>query len=188
MVPRAEAKRYLPAEDTFLLGDALKDFSGESCLEIGFGSGVVLARTAERFKLAVGTDIIGLSEARKAKAPRVELVLTDGASGFRDRVFDLVFFNPPYLPSENVEDRAVDGGRGGVEVPILFLKHALRVMKADGTMVALLSDGGDLDSFASYCSSQGLKIEEIARKKLFYESLVVFAIKRREKRVRARRC
>jgi release factor glutamine methyltransferase len=179
LAPPAGRTRYLPAEDTYMLRDALEPFSGDSCLEIGFGSGAVIASVSERFRLAVGTDIIGLEEARLALGPRVELVLADRATCFQDGVFDLVFFNPPYLPAEPIEDGAVDGGPTGIEVPITFLEEGLRVLRWEGTIVALLSNEGDLRSFLFHCNILGLEVESVAEKRLFYEKLYVLTITRR---------
>lgn len=170
--------RYLPAEDTFLLRDALRPFSGGTCLEIGFGSAAALASVSERFRLAVGTDVVSLEDVRLASDPRLELLLADRATCFRDGVFDLVFFNPPYLPSLEIQDRAVDGGPTGVEVPTSFLEEGLRVLREDGTIVALVSTEGDLESFLANCSDLGLKVETIAEKRLFYETLSVLTIRR----------
>jgi release factor glutamine methyltransferase len=178
LAPRAGRPRYLPAEDTYLLRDALEPFSGDSCLEIGFGNGAVLAKVSGRFRLPVGTDVIGLEDARLALVPRVELVLADRATCFRDGVFDLVFFNPPYLPSSSIEDEAVDGGPTGVEVPVSFLEEGLRALREGGTVAALLSSEGDLESFLSRCGDLGLEVESIAERRLFYETLWVFAIRR----------
>jgi release factor glutamine methyltransferase len=171
--------RYIPAEDTYLLRDALASFSGDACLEIGFGSGAVISSVSARFRLAVGTDVLSLREARLASTPGVELVLCDMARCFRDESFDLVFFNPPYLPSTAVEDRAIDGGPGGIDIPISFVKEGLRVITREGAMLCLLSDKGELDSFKARCREMGLEIEPVARKKLFYESLFVFRMRRR---------
>jgi release factor glutamine methyltransferase len=176
--PLAGRPRYLPAEDTFLIRDALKGFSGGSCLEIGFGSGAVLASVSGRFGLAVGTDVVSLEDAKLATDPRLELLLADRATCFRDGVFDLVFFNPPYLPSLLIEDRAVDGGPTGVEVPVLFLEEGLRVLREGGTIVALLSTEGDPASFLSHCSNLGLEVETVTEKRLFYETLSVLTIRR----------
>jgi release factor glutamine methyltransferase len=170
--------RYLPAEDTRELSKALESFSGGACLEIGFGSGAVLKGVSKRFGLVVGTDVIGLEDSKRARSPGIDLVLADAATCFRDEVFDLVFFNPPYLPSEGIVDAAVDGGRGGIEVATSFFEGALGAVKKDGVVVALMSDAGDLRSFVDRCEEAGAEVEEIARKKLFYESLIIFRMKR----------
>jgi release factor glutamine methyltransferase len=161
-----------------MLRDALRAFRGDSCLEIGFGSGAVIADVSERFRLAVGTDIVDLDEAKVALRPRFELVLADRATCFRDGAFDLVFFNPPYLPAEPIEDAAVDGGPTGAEVPIAFLEEGLRVLRPEGTMVALLSNEGDLRSFLSHCDILGVAVESVAEKRLFYETLSVLTMRR----------
>jgi release factor glutamine methyltransferase len=176
--PPERRPRYLPAEDTDLLREALASRGGDSCLEIGFGSGALLAGVAGRFALAVGTDIIGVEDAKASRAESVDLVLADRAMCFRDGVFDLVFFNPPYLPSERIEDAAVDGGRRGTQVPVSFLQEALRASKQAGMVMVLLSDAGDVGSFLEHCRSLSLYVEPIAEKRLFYEKLVVFNIRR----------
>ena len=93
-------------------------------------------------------------------------------------MFDVVFFNPPYLPSEVMEDEAVDGGPTGVEVPVSFLEDGLRVLREGGVVVALLSTEGDVGSFLTRCASLGLLVDPIAEKRLFYETLSVFRIRR----------
>ena len=174
----SERGRYLPAEDTYLLRDAVASCSGKACLEIGFGSGAVISSLSKRFELAVGTDIIGLEDARLALAPGLDLVLADSARCFRDGSFDLVFFNPPYTVSGPPEDSAVDGGPTGVDIAVSFLEEGLRVLKRHGTMMVLLSDEGDQQSFVSRCRGMGLEVETVARKRLFYESLAVFRVRR----------
>jgi release factor glutamine methyltransferase len=178
LAPPQGRSRYLPAEDTRLLWDALRPFSGDSCLEIGFGSGAVLASVTDRFALAVGTDICPLDEARLAAGKDYQLILADRATCFREGVFDLVFFNPPYLPSGQIVDEAVDGGPTGVEVPISFLEEALRVLKGKGTVVALLSSEGDMASFLNHCSNLGLSVESVIEERVFYETLSVFTIRK----------
>lgn len=184
MVHSAEG-RYLPAEDSYLLRDAAKGLSGGACLEIGFGSGAVVSSLSQRFRLAVGTDVLRLDEARLARSPGVDLVLADRAGCFRDGSFDLVLFNPPYLPSEDVEDAAVDGGRFGVEVPTAFLEDGARVMKPRGTLLALVSDSGDVDAFLARGRELGLKARRVAGLRVFFENLLVFKMERSAGRPKA---
>lgn len=174
--------RYLPAEDTHLLRDALARYSGEACLEIGFGSGTLVSTLSRRFGLAVGTDVQQLGEAKIARSPGVDLLLADRAGCFREGSFDLVFFNPPYLPSQGIVDRTTDGGRGGIEVPLSFLEEALRVLRRGGEIVVLLSREGDVEGFLERCARMGLEADVVAERRLFFENLAVFRLKRREPR------
>jgi release factor glutamine methyltransferase len=168
---------YAPSDDTALLIKALSSQSGGRFLEIGFGSGAILHSLLPRFSLVVGTDVLP-----KDRAPRdlgsAELVLSDGAGCFREETFDVVAFNPPYLPSEGILDRTVDGGRGGVEVPLRFLEDALRVLRDGGRIFVLLSDLGDLKTFLSRCETLNVRVREVQRVRLFFESLVVYEIRR----------
>ena len=148
-------------------------------MEIGFGSGAVLASLSERFSLSVGTDVMSLDQARETVwGGAAGVILADRASCFRPGEFDLVAFNPPYLPSEGFQDRTVDGGEDGVEVPIGFLEEALRVLRTDGRIVLLLSDRGDIQRFLTRSKSMGLSAVEKRRKRLFYETLVVYELSR----------
>lgn len=108
----------------------------------------------------------------------VQLVVADRATCFRDAVFDLVAFNPPYVPSDGIEDIAVDGGKGGVEVPLAFLREALRVAKPDGRVVMLLSSINPTEAVRRLCWKKGYVMKEIARKNLFYEVLSAYLIQR----------
>jgi len=176
---RRARSRYLPAEDTRLLREAVRGFSGARCLEIGFGSGAVVEDAASRFRLAVGTDTMEMDAAAMVRDERFEAVLADGATCFRDGVFDLVFFNPPYLPSLGIKDPAVDGGRGGIEVAASFLPDAVRTTKRGGDIVLVLSEESDVEGLVERCGDLGLEAREVARKGLFYEDLVVLWLRRK---------
>jgi release factor glutamine methyltransferase len=176
-VTQDKTEVYLPSEDTATLARVLRSYRGGICLEIGFGSGAVLQSLTPRFEMVVGTDVLSVVQAVAAKGDS-EVVLADRATCFRAGVFDLVVFNPPYLPSETIEDRAVDGGEGGLQVPLAFLEEGLRVLKQDGAVVLLLSDEADLDEFRRLCEARRLKVEEKGRTDLFYENLFVFEVRR----------
>ena len=62
----------------------------------------------------------------------------------------------------------------------------MRVLRDDGVMMALLSDEGDPQSFIRHCAGLGLVVEQVAQKKLFYESMVVLKIQRNSEGRRGR--
>ena len=138
-------KPYTASEDSALLRRAVSKFSGGSCLELGAGNAGTLIELSRRFAIAVGTDIVrpAMTDWKKARA---EFVLGDGASCIRSSTFDLVVFNPPYIVAAVGADPAVEGGEL-LEVPLMFLKEALRVVKSTGRVVMVLNDGADLGIF-----------------------------------------
>jgi release factor glutamine methyltransferase len=163
--------QYLASEDSDLLRKSLEGRSGERCLEIGAGNGGTLVQLAERFSLAVGTDLVRPSMV-DWKGAGANFVVADGGSCLREGVFDLVAFNPPYIPGP-VEDRAVDGGPS-LEVPKRFLREALRKVKKGGEVVFVLNDEARLEEFRRIALEGGFKLRPIASKKLFYEELTAY--------------
>jgi methylase of polypeptide subunit release factors len=160
---------YAPAEDTFALLDSLPN-NVSTALEIGCGSCFILAHLDAKYK--VGCDI------RKPAivSSGINFVLCDGRKlPFRQNSFQLAFFNPPYLPSKGIQDPAVDGGRGGVEIALLFLTQSLDVTKDGGQIFTLLSSFSDLSLFRKTLIELRLNFSE-KRKRLFFEELDVFKI------------
>jgi len=160
---------YAPAEDTFFLLDSLPRASG-SALEIGCGSCYIIAHINAKFK--VGCDIRRPSNLHGD----FNFVLCDGKRlPFRNNSFELIFFNPPYLPSNGVQDPAVDGGKGGIEIAIHFLEESVGVLKGNGHIFTVLSSLSDLNMFRKKLKELKLSFYE-KEKKLFFEELHVFNI------------
>ncbi|KFW83808.1 HemK methyltransferase family member 2, partial [Manacus vitellinus] len=130
-----------PAEDTFLLLDALEQDAGrlrearvEICLEIGSGSGVVSTFLASSIlgssALYICTDINPMAayctqETARLNNVHLQPVITDLVKGLSPRLngkVDLLLFNPPYVvtPSEEVKGHGIEvswaGGKQGREV------------------------------------------------------------------------
>jgi release factor glutamine methyltransferase len=164
---------YHSAEDSELLRDVVSGYSGRSCLELGFGSGSNLPRLCERFELVVATDITRLEHPPERPAC-AELVFADRARCFKDSSFDFVVFNPPYLPSESIDDVTVDGGRGGIEAPLSFLEEAVRVVRKPGRILLLLSSECDLEEFVKESARLGVGMKLVRKRRMFYETLLVY--------------
>lgn len=174
-----EVTVYPYSEDSLLLGEVISQADpGEAFLEIGIGNGENLSRAASKFSLVVGTDVMLPSKFPSDIPSNSEVVCADRATCFRDAVFDLVAFNPPYLPSETIEDVTVDGGPSGVEVPLKFMESALPVLRRNGKILILLSSLGSTERFSKYCRERSLVIRKVGEKKLFFETLTVYVVSR----------
>jgi release factor glutamine methyltransferase len=130
---------YPPSDDTFLMLNAIEigrkrsQYGGpERVLEIGTGTGITAIYCARRGATVVGTDInphaVRLARLNAARN-RVALgvIRTDMFNGINFR-FDVVIFNPPYLPTKKADltgdrwlDASVSGGRDGKEFIRLFM-------------------------------------------------------------------
>lgn len=170
-------QQYIYSEDSKLLGEAISILpSGKMVLEIGVGGGGNLPSLTKKFACVVCTDIVRPNTFSTFDKNRVSFVIADRATCFRNSIFDVVVFNPPYVPSQEIYDKSVDGGPNGVEVPLQFLKSALEVTKSDGTILMLLSSDDTLIILEQFCSEHKLSMKEISERKMFFETIFVYLI------------
>ncbi|MDI6738732.1 MAG: methyltransferase, partial [Nanoarchaeota archaeon] len=92
--------------------------------------------------------------------------------------FDLIIFNPPYLPFERNEDREtalqVAGGKKGHEIIEGFLKQAKSHLEKNGKILLLFSSlSGDIEKIMA---KEGYKFKKIDEKPLFFEKLFVYEL------------
>jgi len=170
---------YIYAEDSAFLGEFLSAFEKSgNYLEIGVGNGGNILVALGKFGSVVGTDLLNLISLRRAVPRSAELIQADRANCFRPNVFDVIAFNPPYVPTGKIFDLATDGGIDGMEVPLKFLSSALKALKPNGIVVMLLSSENSLDSLNDYCEVNHLDLRRVDKKSLFFETLFLFVISR----------
>lgn len=177
---------YEPAEDSFLLADAaLEDAEpGMSILEIGAGSGFVSAVLRANVKgVRVFATEINPHAALCAKANGVEVILTDLFKGIKPGsggpFFDLILFNPPYLPTSEDEkvpgwlNYAFDGGASGRETLDRFLDEVRNYLKPGGKILVLISSITGLEAVKERMIKKGFEVDVVRRKKVSFEELMV---------------
>ncbi|MHA2379509.1 MAG: HemK2/MTQ2 family protein methyltransferase [Candidatus Thorarchaeota archaeon] len=179
-----DSEVYPPSEDTYLLLDAIELRPGDSFLEIGCGSGllsVTAAMTAER---VVATDIsleavVNTQEnlIRNSLDHRCSVVQSDLLSAISpDSKFSVIALNPPYLPGdEHVTDMdyAFVGGVVGVELTERFLQEAPARLQEKGSVYVVASSHADVDRLGAAMLKNELRVESVATKKLFFETIYV---------------
>ncbi len=87
--------------------------------------------------------------------------------------FDLVICNMPYLPSEEIIDRTVDGLDDGLIVPLQIIKSAKNVIKKEGKMIYLTSSLANHTKLLEETTHLGFHTKIIATKKMFFEELIL---------------
>jgi release factor glutamine methyltransferase len=179
---------YSPSEDSFLMLDAISNISVErkEVLDVGTGSGILGLFCALRGASVTVTDIdetalLFAQKAAQALGVRLNVVLSDIFSDVSGR-FDLVLFNPPYLPSANLEDRTVDGGKRGAELTRRFIETLSGYLKPDGSALLLLSSLNDPPSLIAQHPEFNFSV--LAKRALFLEELQVLNLRLRQNVVR----
>lgn len=176
---------YPPSDDTLLLAGSIGPVRGR-VLEIGTGSGLIAVLCARLGARVVATDInphaVRLARHNAARnGVGVDSVETDLFDGIRG-AFDIVVFNPPYLPTTRGDitgdrwlDVSVDGGPDGLGPARRFLAGLESHLSPEGRAFTLYSSlsGGRLEAPAGFASSA------VAEKKLVFELLTVLEVHRK---------
>ena len=177
---------YEPAEDSFLLADAaLSEVRDrDRVLEVGCGSGIISAVIKANTKASVVGIEINPFAARCSKENGIEVIRGDLLSCITGE-FDLIIFNPPYLPTNEMErtkdwiNAALDGGYDGRSIIKRFLNEAGNCLSNNGKILLLISSMTGIGEVRSELISLGYSILEISRERLDFEQLIVLAATRK---------
>ncbi|HOO53666.1 MAG TPA: class I SAM-dependent methyltransferase [Methanothrix sp.] len=174
---------YEPAEDThLLLRVALEEVGPDDrILEMGCGRGMISKRLAPLAQSVLATDV-NPSAVRILRRAGIDAVQADLFCGLRSD-FDLVLFNPPYLPTAEDEvlkgwlNFAFDGGETGRDTINRFLEMLKDHLDPErGRALLLISSLSGPYEVAEKAREEGLSVEVIAREKYFFEELFVLRL------------
>tara|TARA_Y100000310_G_C20615426_1_gene780375 strand:+ start:803 stop:1324 length:522 start_codon:yes stop_codon:yes gene_type:complete len=164
---------YQPEEDSYLMQKVLKKYIKDldmNILEIGGGSGIQL-KTLKKIgiKKIEGIDI-NPSAVKHCKELGFKCKKSNLFSNVKGK-FDVIIFNPPYLPKDENEPKssriATTGGKHGSETINRFLIQAKNHLNKNGKILLLVSN------LTKKINWKGYKKRILAKKKIFFEELSV---------------
>lgn len=165
---------YEPAEDSYLLQEQVKKYcKNRKVLDIGTGSGIQ-AMTALNYgaKEVLAVDI-NPECVNLAKTNGLNCIKSDLFSNINDS-FDLIIFNPPYLPEDKREPKdsalATTGGKKGNEILIKFLKQAKNYLNKNGIILIVVS------TLTPDFKIKGYKYKKLSERKIPFEKLETYLI------------
>ncbi len=176
---------YLPREDSELLADVIEkqELKGKKCLDMGCGSGLISILMGKKDAIVTAADINldAVKAARENSAnnnTEIHAVYSDLFSNIKEK-FDLIVFNPPYLPGDDTEKKELTyyGGKDGRETIKRFLTQAKKFMKKNGRIFLLISTVTGEKEVMELAISSGYSVKQIARKKVPWEELIVLEIR-----------
>ncbi len=157
---------YEPQEDTQLILKFIKRYSTGSVLDMGTGSGI-LAREAYKYSkqvTAVDINSEAIEYAKNNSEKGIKFKVSDLFEKIKQK-YQLIIFNPPYLPEDKFEDKAsrqiTTGGKHGYEIIEQFLEQANEHLLDNGKILLVFSSLTNQD-----------RIDEIINKNLFQFKLL----------------
>jgi release factor glutamine methyltransferase len=170
---------YPVREDScILLGAALAEARPtDRVIELGTGSGYIARHLVGKVALIVATDV-NPHACRMASSTGLGVVRADLTAGIRGE-FDLVLFNPPYLPTkpgERMDDwleKALDGGESGRRVIEGLVPDLPRILSPGGRVLMVLSKVTGVGEVLALLRDAGFSAGVVREERAEGEELVV---------------
>ena len=162
---------YPPSEDTFFIVDNIENEKGNYALDVGSGSGYLTKLLAENFSFVVGTDI-NFDVLKNQTYKTENLICCSGSEALKIK-FNFIVCNLPYLATDTIMDIATDGGVEGFEIPKKIFDSVVCNMAENGKFVFVTSSLSNYQKLIDYAQKLGLKTRITAKKKLFFEELIL---------------
>ena len=194
---------YQPSEDSYLLQESLTSYLKTQpktikILDMGSGSGIQ-ALTCKKLgftnitAIDINPEVIKHIKQQDKKIQttnlnkKIKIIQSNLFSNIKTKnnkkqKFDLIIFNPPYLPFDPREPKdsqlQTTGGKKGYEIIIKFLKQAKKHLNKDSTLLLLISSLSKPRIIKQEAKKLNYKYEKINQQKLpFFEELFIFKIK-----------
>lgn len=173
---------YSPREDSFLLEKEVKKYAkGKTFLDIGSGSGIQAKAALSAGATSVLATDINQEAVINLKKQGINGIKSNLFSDIKTKEkFDIIAFNPPYLPKDNREDKesalATTGGKEGDEIILKFLKQVKNYLSKNGVILLVVSSLTPKEKIEDIIKKQKMKKEILSKEKLFFEELQVWKI------------
>ncbi|MFH1588259.1 MAG: HemK2/MTQ2 family protein methyltransferase [Candidatus Diapherotrites archaeon] len=179
---------YEPAEDSFLLAEAIEFKKSDVVLDLGCGTGIQginALMNGAGFVVFSDVNPEALKNTKQnleliefPKKQNLELIESDLFSNLKNKKFDVIIFNPPYVVSDEIKYRELDGGIKGREILDKFLNSFTEHLNEKGRICFLQTDLNGLNESIKLLAEKGFNAKVIAKKKLFFEELIVLKAER----------
>ncbi|MBI2208897.1 methyltransferase [Candidatus Woesearchaeota archaeon] len=181
---------YEPREDSTLLEKYVRQHAKGLVLDMGIGFGIqaITASHNNKVKSVIALDVQEevIEHCKKNIVnKKIKFLVSDLFKIFeenkslKNRKFDTITFNPPYLPEDiRLKDLTVEGGKKGYETIEKFLNQANNYLKADGIILIVFSSLTKKDKVDEFIRKNLLDFELLETQKIFFEELYAYLIKK----------
>ncbi|MBI2650929.1 methyltransferase [Candidatus Woesearchaeota archaeon] len=198
---------YEPKEDSVLLKKYVVQYAEGNVLDMGTGSGIqaIAAVNCPKVKSVLAVDIQEdvikyckknikneihenrrFSGHKKSKlfSCKIKFMVSDlfealKKRNLKNKKFDTIIFNAPYLPSElKVKDLTIEGGKKGYEVIEKFLNEANNFLSLNGIILLAFSSLTKMEKVNEFIRNNLLEYEILEKQHYFFEDIYVCLIKK----------
>jgi len=173
---------YLPAEDSYLLRAWVEEFAKGIVLDIGTGTGIQAIAASKNAAKVIAVDLnpnaleYAKQQAEVMDVTNIEFRQSDLFSAVKpSEKFDMIIFNPPYLP-EHPYDKEIDttGGKNGYETIFRFLEQAKHHLKPHGKILIVFSSFSRPERIIEKSKELGYKHNLLQKKHVSFEDLFIY--------------
>lgn len=181
---------YEPAEDSELLkkvvGKYLKGKKVSKALDMGTGSGIQALSLINFSDYVLAVDIDKESVAHVKKiilekgiSDKMEALVSDLFHDVPSRLvhsFNLIVFNPPYLPKgeDDYEDSELFGGADGIHLTRTFLLQAKEFLAENGVIFFVASSFAKISLLEEAMKKLGYKFEVVDKVHISFEDILIY--------------
>lgn len=173
---------YEPSDDSYLLEETLKKYlrnksKNIKILDMGSGSGIQAISCKNLGFVNILTSDINLESLKHLKSLGLKTIKSNLFSNIKGK-FNLIIFNPPYLPEDKNEPRDsrinTTAGKKGYEIIIRFLKQTRSHLTKKAQIILLFSSLSKPEIILDEAQKLNYNYKLLNKKKLFFEELYVY--------------
>jgi HemK-related putative methylase len=181
-------KIYEPGEDSYLLQKYVDQYSKvDSVLDMGTGTGIQ-GLTASKYATNVLSVDVNPEAVKQTKTlieiekkKNIKILESDLFSKIPKQKFDLIIFNPPYLPKhKHVDNIALVSGKRGVDTTLKFMDNVNEYLTTNGKILLITSSLASQSLLDESIKTNLLEKKELEKIHVFFEDIILYELTKNE--------